>query len=92
MIYKFILNQETYTLIKTGKVVKWLDLQWQDGNLVIWAIVDTEDECAYLIVPFWTGQSIENIPSKEVAYLGTIQQDDLVWHYFAYEVEDDGSL
>lgn len=59
-----------------------LDIQNQDGSIVLWALVNPEPalyDCRRFRI-FATGQEIPfNLNLK---YIGTVQTDSLVWHVF----------
>lgn len=78
VIYKYHLNLEGYDTI-TGRFVQFLDAQIQDGNLVIWAIVDTEfPELNVEVISTYTGGATK----ANWKYFRTIQHDGLVYHVF----------
>jgi len=59
-----------------------LSVQFQRGFLTLWALVDDErpnERREFLI--FGTGHPI-NHSAKMLTYVGTAQQDGLVWHVF----------
>ena len=84
VIYKYPLGVEG----EVTKIEDWLvqifDIQSQDGQPVMWALVDTDrkEEIPVEIYCAGTGWSIPD----GVHYLGTaIAGDGYVWHYFANE-------
>lgn len=82
-IYKWTIYGEDQ-VIKTSPVEKWLDAQFQDGELVVWGIVDLDKaEVEYYLYTLWTGWPCKRIPGD---YIGTVQIDNLVEHVFATRV------
>jgi len=81
-IYKHELQIREKQKITINRDYTILDLQMQNGIPVFWFLVDTEsDEINIDILMVGTGQNIDdNIP--EWNYLGTIQKDAFVFHYF----------
>ena len=79
-ILKFKLG--TRTPIKCPKIVKFLDVQVQDGKVVMWVLCDlnaTEEE--YIIHCIGTGWS-EIYINKPDNYIATTQVGEYVWHFF----------
>jgi hypothetical protein len=59
-----------------------LALQVQGDTPTLWAIVDTDSTPEIrTILAFWTGQEVPDVLDA-LHYLGTVQIDGLVWHYF----------
>lgn len=88
-IFKYKLPRDGAVITITANVIKWLDIQEQDGWPHIWAIVDDEDTVyplsEYEIVAWGTGWEF---PDELVscAYLGTAQDGyGYIWHYFMQE-------
>ena len=84
-IWKFPWNSEYNIMtLKDICVDKFLTVQLQHGVPTIWAIVDKKAPSktyqVYFVGTGWTlSDSVGN-------YIGTIQQDGFVWHYFWREV------
>ena len=79
-IFKYEVNPGT---IK-APILQILDVQIQDGKLVMWALVD-EDALQKTVefAVYWTGQEIKQEVLKEFEYFRTLQDDmGLVWHVF----------
>lgn len=81
-IYKYPLRIIDRQKIYTFKTFVPLSIQVQNGEPVLWALVDTaSDQTARKIVMHGTGNeiahSVINYP-----HLGTVQIDGFVWHYF----------
>ena len=79
-IFKYKVNPGT---IK-APILQILDVQIQDGKLVMWALVD-EDALQKTVefAVYWTGQEIKQEVLKEFEYFRTLQDDmGLVWHVF----------
>lgn len=78
-IYKYPLNN---TYIK-GPITKFLSVQSQRGTPCLWAEIDTNlPNKNYLVSITGTGL---NIP-KDGIYIGTIQTESYVFHYYLIEV------
>jgi hypothetical protein len=59
-----------------------LCVQMQHGAPFLWALVDPSDvQTERQIAMFGTGQEMPN-GGVQMTYLGTIQVDIFVWHYF----------
>jgi hypothetical protein len=81
-IWKFPLEITDRQNISMPCVFRLLTVQVQNGQPVAWAVV--EPKSARVEVRFFcvgTGNP-EMILSDIQAYLGTVQLDGLVWHYF----------
>lgn len=85
-IFKYKLPRDGEIVTISANVIKWLDIQEQDGWPMIWAVVDDAGyESEYEIVAWGTGWEF---PDELVscAYLGTAQDGyGYVWHYFMQE-------
>lgn len=81
-ILKYELSTEGNEIVIEAAIVKWLDVQVQNGNPVVWAIVNPEKEPnKNKIVAWGTGWPAPEVVTDRV-YLGTCQVDGFVWHYF----------
>lgn len=60
----------------------FISAQMQRGRLCVWAIVDTSraNELVDLFI-VGTGHPMPEV-SKTLLFVGTVQEDDLVWHVF----------
>jgi hypothetical protein len=85
-IFKYRLPRDGEIITITAHVVKWLNIQEQDGWPHIWAVVDdTGYESEYEIVAWGTGWDFPN-ELNHCRYMGTAQDiDGYVWHYFMQE-------
>ena len=82
-IFKYELPIYGGVVTITANVIKWLDVQEQDGWPVIWAIVD---DTGYEIVAWGTGWEFPDDLIK-CDYLGTVQDGaGAIWHYFMKQV------
>ena len=79
-IYKFRLNQDSFTTNR--RVLKFLTVQEQYGEPVVWAEVDLEDKVniTYRVLGIGTGW----VYTEDLGeYVGTWQDEyNLVYHYF----------
>lgn len=90
MIYKYKVSHSPIivpvptSIVTSGETIKkFLDIQIQDGDVVVWAEVERDDSEPkhYEIIPVWTG--FEEPRDKGFEYLGTIQAPTgLVYHYY----------
>ena len=85
-IFKYKLPRDGEVITITANVIKWLDIQEQNGWPHIWAVVDDAGyESEYEIVAWGTGWEF---PSElnHCRYMGTAQDGvGYVWHYFMQE-------
>ena len=83
VIYKFRLSlkQKQEILLPTG--FKYLDIQPQDGQLMLWALVDENPESQQLVKihVYATGERIDD-ESTLSTYLKTVKGGSYVWHIF----------
>lgn len=79
-IWKFnlgVLDTQTLFMPKDAEI---LSIQFQDGGLCVWALVETDNETVGLpITIVGTGQSIRK---NLGAFIATVQQPPFVWHVF----------
>ena len=86
-IFKYKLPRDGGEIITiTANVIKWLDVQEQDGWPMIWAVVDDAGyESEYEIVAWGTGWEFPD-ELNHCRYIGTAQDGyGYVWHYFMQE-------
>ena len=85
-IFKYKLPRDGEVITITANVVKWLDIQKQDGWPMIWAVVDDAGyESEYEIVAWGTGWDFPDELNR-CRYMGTAQDGaGYVWHYFMQE-------
>ena len=85
-IFKHRLPRDGAVITITANVVKWLDIQEQDGWPMIWAVVDDAGcESEYEIVAWGTGWDFPD-ELNHCRYMGTAQDGaGYVWHYFMQE-------
>lgn len=93
-IYKFNITSAEGGTIK-GPIIKLLDVQVQNSNLVVWAEVDTSlPDRKFLFIPVCTGMPLDGeVFGKEnffntFSYLGTVQLPtlSLVFHMYVAEI------
>lgn len=81
-VHKFVIGREWVEELDLPKGAKPLSVQIQQGRFCLWALVDTDAEIERRLVQRrGTGFEIENPDST---YLGTVQEDPFVWHFFLY--------
>lgn len=85
-IFKYKLPRDGEIITISANVIKWLDIQEQDGWPMIWAVVDDAGyESEYEIVAWGTGWEFPN-ELNHCRYMGTAQDGyGYVWHYFMQE-------
>lgn len=85
-ILKYKLPRDGEVITITANVVKWLDIQEQNGWPMIWAVVDEAGyENEYEIVAWGTGWDFPDELNR-CRYMGTAQDGaGYVWHYFMQE-------
>jgi hypothetical protein len=85
-IFKYKLPRDGEIVTISANVVKWLDIQEQDGWPMIWAVVDDAGyESEYEIVAWGTGWEFPD-ELNHCRYMGTTQDGyGYVWHYFMQE-------
>lgn len=81
-IYKYPLEIFDSQKIYTFKTMRPLCIQLQNGIPTLWALVDTNSkQTSRRIVMHGTGNEIDRSVFN-YQYLGTVQLNGLVWHYF----------
>lgn len=85
-IFKYKLPRDGEIITITANVIKWLNVQEQDGWPMIWAVVDDAGyESEYEIVAWGTGWDFPD-ELNHCRYMGTAQDGaGYVWHYFMQE-------
>jgi hypothetical protein len=85
-IFKYKLPRDGEIITITANVIKWLNIQEQDGWPMIWAVVDDAGyESEYEIVAWGTGWEFPD-ELNHCRYMGTAQDGyGYVWHYFMQE-------
>ena len=85
-IFKYKLPRDGAVITITANVIKWLNIQEQDGWPMIWAVVDDAGyESEYEIVAWGTGWDFPD-ELNHCRYMGTAQDGaGYVWHYFMQE-------
>lgn len=87
-IFKYKLPRDGEVITIHADVIKWLDIQEQNGWPHIWAIVDENGNARdYEIAAWGTGWMVPD-ELMSMRYLGTVQdQGGYVWHYFMREAD-----
>ena len=85
-IFKYKLPRDGEIVTITANVVKWLNVQEQNGWPMIWAVVDDAGyQSEYEIVAWGTGWDFPD-ELNHCRYMGTAQDGaGYVWHYFMQE-------
>ena len=81
-IHKVRLFEDASDLIlDVPKHTNFLTVQRQNGNIVIWYSFEKESEQIVLrrLVKVGAGQEVNG---EHLAYIATVQEDMLVWHFF----------
>lgn len=86
-IWKFELTKERMQLIKMPEKSEIMDIQMQNRNLTMWALVDPESKNIEVKINMYgTGWETNDNTTKD-EYLSTVQDGEFVWHFFMnYEV------
>lgn len=87
-IFKYRLPRDGEVITIQADVIKWLDIQEQNGWPHIWAIVEENGNARnYEIAAWGTGWMVPD-ELMFMSYLGTAQDlGGYVWHYFMREVD-----
>ena len=82
-IFKYKLPRDGESITINAHVIKWLNIQEQNGWPMIWAVVDDAGyESEYEIVAWGTGWEFPD-ELNHCRYMGTAQDGaGYVWHYF----------
>lgn len=83
IIFKYELQVQSIQKIDIPSSSEILDIQIQDGKIMMWAIVDgylqKMENNGMQIIMYGTGQQIN---LKYVIHIGTVQLSGCVWHFF----------
>lgn len=87
-IWKFPMRIESHQSISMPKDAVILSVQDQFGEVMMWAIVDTEasnEDRVFFI--YGTGHKYPDTPKLKLTYITTFQQDggNYVWHVFEHK-------
>lgn len=90
-IWKFKLSKEKSQLVEMPEHSEILDIQMQDGEPVMWALVNEEankiDINIHMYGTGWEFHENESEYATEKQYLATVQDGEFVWHFFMnYEI------
>ena len=87
-IFKYRLPRDGEVINIHADVIKWLDIQEQNGWPHIWAIVEENGNARnYEIAAWGTGWMVPD-ELMFMSYLGTAQDlGGYVWHYFMREAD-----
>lgn len=82
-IWKIELTKERTQLVKMPEKSEIMDIQMQNGKPVMWFLTNPESkEIEVKINMYGTGWNIHNSIIIKDEYLATVQDGDLVWHFF----------
>lgn len=82
-IFKQKLDVCDVITIELPRDFRILYLAMQDGVPCIWYECHTEEPIVCLdIYCFGTGYNMDNLQTTTAKYIGTVQQNNLVWHYY----------
>jgi len=79
-IYKYELKIQDRQNITMDWDARLLSVQFQDGKLCLWAMVDTNSWKSHRTIRI-VGTGMDFDPDGLV-FIGTVQQDGFVWHVF----------
>lgn len=82
VVYKYLANIGELTFLMLPKDSKILTVQKQGHHICFWALHTSEGTLIErkTILRVGTGHPFDD--RKEYQYIGTVQEDGLVWHYF----------
>lgn len=79
-IHKYKVPVDDVSVIKMPSNAEILSVQARDGDIYVWAKVDTEKDLVnQSFFVYGTGEPINNIGQQ---YLDTVQIGSLVWHVY----------
>lgn len=86
VVYKYPLKHFSHRLdshtLELPNTAQIMDIAFQDGELFLWALIDTRHpEAAYEVIVAGTGREIE-VDIRGRLYSKTIHRDGFVWHFF----------
>ena len=85
-IWKFPLDLDVRQVVKMPKGAKTLDIQMQNGQFCLWALVDTAAEKVDVVIcVHGTGHDVQDADMEKQIYLSTVQRGRYVWHFFKEE-------
>ena len=86
VIWKFPLGISECQVVEMPRILMPLTVQMQGEKPCLWAFVDPDaDPTPHLIVMKGTGikeEAAKIRPMDDLQYLGTVQIEPCVWHYF----------
>lgn len=84
VIYKYPLVIKDTQFVTMQYTSEILSVQMQNGQPVLWAMVETEDDDMIKreIIIKGTGHDIPDMELNRMRYITTIQDGRLVWHVF----------
>ena len=87
-VYKYKLDDRVFWV--EAPVVNWLYVDWQEreGCYCAWALIDVDlPQRRFQFIELYTGASVDNDLLKGYKYLGTVNRDYLVSHWFVAEYD-----
>ena len=80
-IYKYNLKRSDSQDIELTKGHEVLSVQVQDSEMCMWVLLDPEAKNEIVSIKmFGTGHEISKV--DEMSYIGTVQKNSFVWHFF----------
>lgn len=79
-IYKYVLEVTDEQFVKMPQGAKILTIQPQNGQLCMWAEVDTDAPIGERVI--WCYGTGHSIPGWLDAYIGTFHNGLFVWHFY----------
>ena len=91
-IYKYTArNDGSGSIDLPHHIVRFLKIDHQNGNICLWALVDTEEkpnfDKAFCVGTGWSLDDLCSAP-RELVYIDSIQDGPFVWHYVAYMLSE----
>lgn len=82
-IYKYPIALSAGQVLRIPKGAEPLSVQMQDGNICMWARVDTSQPLRdFEIAIYGTGHELPDKNGERLMHLGTVQRGAFVWHIF----------
>lgn len=87
-IYKYPLDIDHFQTLEVPEGAAQLHFGIQEGIPCLWMVVDPEEKKnKYEIAMLGTGWERSNDFFDDYEFIGTIQKDGFVWHFFGKEID-----